>query len=121
MQTCNPIARECSSSGTDLRQAMTMGIMRRKVRKTTRNVIRMKGTRKLHSVAQFSLRAPPPVIHWQSVKFPALGLDVQPPWHGERYMTESDPQTGSKERFGQSQAALQSDFTVVMVELVEMP
>ena len=62
--TCNPIARECSSSGTDLRQAMTMGIMRRKVRKTTRKVIRMKGTRKLHSVAQFSLRAPGRSIEW---------------------------------------------------------
>ena len=41
--------------------------------------------------------------------------------YSKDYMTESEPQTGSKERFGQSQAALQSDFTVVMVELVEMP
>ena len=79
------------------------------------------------------------MIHWQSVKFPAVGLDVQPPWHGERYlgmvfltftffrpkkgdyMTESDPQTGSKEMAGQSQAARQSDFTVVMVALVVIP
>ena len=85
------------------------------------------------------------MIHWQSVKFPAVWLDVQPPWHGERYlgmvfltftlffvrrkerisqgdyMTESDPQTGSKEMAGQSQAALQSDFTVVMVALVVIP
>ena len=38
--------------------------MKRKVRKTTRNVIRMKGTRKLHSVAQFSLRAPGRSIEW---------------------------------------------------------
>ena len=37
------------------------------------------------------------------------------------YMTESDPQTGSKEMAGQSQAALQSDFTVVMVALVVIP
>ena len=39
----------------------------------------------------------------------------------KNYMTESEPQTGSKARSGQSQAALQSDFTVVMVALVEMP
>ena len=37
------------------------------------------------------------------------------------YMTESDPQTGSKEMAGQSQAARQSDFTVVMVALVVIP
>ena len=35
-----------------------MGIKRRKVTKTTKKLITMKGTRKLHSVAQFSLIAP---------------------------------------------------------------
>ena len=29
---------------------------------------------------------PPPVMHWQSVKLPVEGLNVQPPWHGERYL-----------------------------------
>ena len=53
-----PIAKECSVSWTERRQAMTMGIMRRKVTKTTKKVTMMNGTRKLHSVAQFSLSAP---------------------------------------------------------------
>ena len=35
-----------------------MGIKRRKVTKTTKKLITMKGTRKSHSVAQFSLNAP---------------------------------------------------------------
>ena len=35
-----------------------MGIKRRKVTKTTEKLITMKGTRKSHSVAQFSLNAP---------------------------------------------------------------
>ena len=35
-----------------------MGIKRKKVTKTTKKLITMKGTRKLHSVAQFSLIAP---------------------------------------------------------------
>ena len=43
--TCKPIAKECSVSWTDRRQAMTMGIMRRKVMKTTRKVMMMNGTR----------------------------------------------------------------------------
>ena len=37
---------------------MTMGISRKKVTKTTRKVMMMNGTRKLHSVSQFSLSAP---------------------------------------------------------------
>ena len=56
--TCNPIAKECSESRTDRRQATTMGIKRRKVTKTTKKLITMNGTRKLQSVAQFSLNAP---------------------------------------------------------------
>lgn len=92
---CKPKAKLLSSSLTALKDATTLGMVAKNVRKTPMNWTMMKGMRSPQSLEQVLRSAEPPSIQPHSVKLFGEVETKQLARHGERYINPSDPHTGS--------------------------